>query len=65
MGKFLESKKREWAFTEQKLGKGVICDQCGATLDTFAEDCDAELDDPCPGFKAIEEVKAEFYRRAG
>jgi hypothetical protein len=36
------------------LGDGVICDRCGATLDTYGDACTAALDDPCPGFMAVE-----------
>lgn len=35
----------------------VICDRCGATLETYGERCSAALDDPCPGFLAIERIR--------
>lgn len=41
---------------ESKLGGAVICDRCGATLATYADNCTARLDDACPGFLAIEEA---------
>jgi hypothetical protein len=42
---------------ETGLGKaGVICGRCGATLETYNDQCTAALDDPCPGFLAIEEA---------
>jgi hypothetical protein len=65
MGQFMESKKKEWAFTAEKLGSQVICERCGATYATFADQCDAALDDPCPGFVMIDKVKDEFHRRKG
>lgn len=40
--------------------KGVICGRCGATLDTYADKCSADLDDACPGFMTIEEAKQRF-----
>jgi len=58
------SKKDEAARTlismavEDALGDGrTICDRCGATLDTYASLCSADLADPCPGFLAIEAVR--------
>lgn len=40
---------------EKALGEGhVICDHCGATLATYADQCSAYLADRCPGFEAIE-----------
>jgi len=46
----------EWKRVEEKLGSAIICDRCGATLDTFNEACTADLDDACPGFNAIEKA---------
>jgi hypothetical protein len=64
MGKFMDGKRRQWAFVEAQIGGGrVICSRCGCTLGTFAEDCDAELEDPCPGFKLVDEAKSAFYRQ--
>lgn len=42
---------------ERTLGDAVICQRCGATLATYAEICSADLDDPCPGFLAIERAR--------
>lgn len=39
---------------EAVLRERVICDRCGATMTTYADACTAMLDDPCPGFEAIE-----------
>lgn len=55
----IDLKKRN-AFIEERLGGDVICDRCGATLDTFAEACTAGLDDPCPGFMAVDAAVEEF-----
>lgn len=43
---------------EAVLGEEVICRRCGATMQTYAVACAAALDDPCPGFVAIEEAIA-------
>ncbi len=64
MGRFMDGKRREWAFVEEQIGGGkIICSRCNATLDTFADACDAELSDPCPGFTAVDDAKAAFYRK--
>lgn len=48
-------KRSELQRIEAELGDGrVICERCGATLDTYSDACTAALDDPCPGFQAIE-----------
>lgn len=60
--KLSERLKHEGAFVKEKLGTDPICNRCGATLDTFADDCSADLDDPCPGFLAIDGAKADFNR---
>lgn len=40
----------------------VICTRCGATLDTYADKCSADLSDPCPGFMSIEFAKQTFNK---
>ena len=55
----------ERAFVERTFGAEVICSDCGATLGTFADACKADLDEPCPGYLAIERAKTEFGRRRG
>jgi hypothetical protein len=62
--KLSENLKQEQAFVAAKLGTGRICDRCGASLKTFADDCSAELDDPCPGFLAIDKAKTEFNNQS-
>lgn len=39
------------------LGEEVICARCGATYKTMNAICSADILDPCPGFKRIDEVK--------
>jgi hypothetical protein len=40
---------------EAALGDGrVICERCGATLETYQDQCLPDAADPCPGFVAIE-----------
>lgn len=55
-------KLREIERVAADLGDKVICGRCGATLDTFADQCSADLDDPCPGFVAIDEAKKRAHQ---
>lgn len=52
--------QRERAFVESALGDSVICQKCGAGLNTYADHCTADLAEPCPGFIAIENAKKAF-----
>jgi hypothetical protein len=45
----------EKTFLVKKLGTDPICHRCGASLETFADDCLAA----CPGFLAIDSAKTE------
>ena len=56
-------KAREVAYVQAHC-TGTICDRCGATLDTFADQCSAELDDACPGFLVIDAAKMRFNKPA-
>ena len=60
--KLSERLKDQAAFVERALGDSVICQTCGATLQTFADACTAGLQDPCPGYLAIEQAKATAPR---
>jgi len=51
--------KMEGEYVTANLSGKVICDRCGATLETYS-DCPADLSDPCPGFVTIENAKQEF-----
>lgn len=53
----------EQEFVVKKLSSlESICERCLADLHTFPDRCSADLSDPCPGFDAIENAKAEFHR---
>lgn len=36
------------------------CPRCGASYVNMADDCIAALDDPCPGFQAMEKAYKEY-----
>lgn len=44
------------------LGDEVICNRCGATFKTMNEACTADLLDPCPGFRRVDEVQVPIER---
>jgi hypothetical protein len=44
------------------LGDEVICARCGATYKTMNNVCSADILDPCPGFKRIDEVQMPIER---
>ena len=52
--------KAERQYVESLLADHVICPRCGATLDTFSKQCQADLSDACAGFMAIDRAKAAF-----
>ncbi len=58
--KLSQQLQNERAFVERALGDSVICKRCDATLKTFADACTADLAEPCPGFLAIEQAKADY-----
>ncbi len=51
---------REEAFVVKELGDRNICYRCLAKLASYPMRCTAELSEPCPGFRAIEDVRAKF-----
>lgn len=57
----MTKRQRINARVEEAL-KGVICDRCRATLDSFSEACTADLTDECPGFVAIDKAKRLAHR---
>ncbi|MDX2265418.1 MAG: hypothetical protein NW215_10650 [Hyphomicrobiales bacterium] len=50
--------RRAW-FTSGRMF-GYVCPRCLATGVNMADKCSARLDDPCPGFQAIEAAHKEF-----
>jgi ribosomal protein L40E len=50
----------EREFIENAIHQEVICDRCGATLETYADVCTAQLNERCPGFVLIENTLNEI-----
>ena len=49
----------------ERIGAGVICRQCGATFATYADKCEADLAERCPGFNAVDLVQTQAEREVG
>ena len=49
---------RAWFVSGRLLA--TKCTRCGCDIVEMAEKCSAALDDPCPGFQAVEGAMAEF-----
>jgi len=52
--------KAEREYVKRRLADDVICERCGATLNTFSDACRADLAELCPGYIVIENAKAVF-----
>jgi ribosomal protein L40E len=53
------------ALVRQRIGPGVICSRCQATLATYAAACTADLAERCPGFNAIDLVQMRAEKEVG
>ena len=51
------AREEQIATVTRALGSKVICEACGATLETFDRVCSADLDALCDGFVCIELVQ--------
>lgn len=60
-----ELKEQVEAMARQALFGRRICDRCGATFASFADKCEAGLDETCPGARAIANAQAEAARQLG
>ena len=48
-----------------RMGQGIICSRCGASLATYADRCEADLAERCPGFNAIDLVQSAAEKEVG
>ena len=39
-----------WSDVIDMYGDRQICQRCGASVSTYGDKCEADLDDPCQGF---------------
>ena len=59
-----ELRERVYALVGERL-TGMICARCGCTLATYADKCEADLAEPCPGFNAVERERAKAEKEVG
>ncbi len=57
MSKEQNQQSEIWKGVEEQLGDSEICSRCSATFATMPDKCNAPLDDQCPGFLRIDEVR--------
>ena len=60
-----ELRERVQLIVRSRIGDGVLCTRCGATLSTFADKCEADLDEGCPGGNAIALVQSQAEQEVG
>jgi hypothetical protein len=60
-----ELKERAQELVRQQLAGRRLCDRCGATFSTYADKCAVDLDDSCPGKRAIDDATATAQQRVG
>ena len=56
--------EKETSFVVKELGPlPSICSRCKAKLDSYADRCNADLSECCPGYLLIENTKVRFYQQ--
>ncbi len=58
--KLSQNLQDERNFIRDALTGKIICARCKCTLQSYADDCTADLSEMCPGFEAIESARSEF-----
>ena len=60
-----ELREQVHALVQQRIGAGVICGRCGAKFASFADKCEADLDERCPGINAIDLIQTRAEKEVG
>lgn len=60
-----ELREQVHRLVSQRLGDVVICTRCGAKLATYADKCEADLDERCPGFNVVDRVQMDAEKEVG
>lgn len=60
-----ELRERVHRLVQQRLGDVVICTRCGAKLSTYADKCEADLAERCPGFNVVDRVQMDAEKEVG
>lgn len=60
-----ELRERVALLVRERIGSGVICSRCCATYATYGDRCEADLDERCPGFNAVDLIQARAEKEVG
>ncbi|ETR75904.1 hypothetical protein X566_20035 [Afipia sp. P52-10] len=60
-----EQLERVHALVREQLQGKRICNRCGATFSSYADKCEASLDEMCPGARAIADATADARKLVG
>lgn len=60
-----ELRERVQQLVRERIGSGVICSRCCATFSTYGDKCEADLDERCPGFNAVDLVQMRAEKEVG
>lgn len=60
-----ELRERVQQLVQARLAGVVICTRCRATLGTYADLCEADLDERCPGFNVVDRAQMDAAREVG
>lgn len=60
-----ELRERVQQLVRARIGSGTICSRCNATFATYGEKCEADLDERCPGFNAVDLVQMRAEKEVG
>lgn len=60
-----ELRERVQRLVAQRLGGRVICTRCGARYSTYADKCEADLAERCPGFNVLDRVQMDAEKEVG
>jgi ribosomal protein L40E len=60
-----ELRERVQQLVRERLGDRIICTRCLAKFSTYADKCDAPLDERCPGFNVVDRVQMAAEKEVG
>lgn len=60
-----ELRERVQQLVRTRLGDQLICTRCGARYSTYADKCEADLDERCPGFNVVDRVQMAAEKEVG
>lgn len=63
--RLVELRERVALLVRARIGRGIICTRCGASYATYADKCEAALDERCPGFNAVDLVQMQAEKEVG